>query len=93
MVLISVEDRHYSPRDTGGGRNRKLSVFHAYRHVDTPARDKGHLSLPPSPSSCALFPGFAFGDLHFFPRGVDAEEDEKEDGEAPERGASVAEEG
>ena len=38
-------------------------------------------------------PDFAFGDSHFFPRGVDAEEDEEEDGEAPERRATVAEEG
>ena len=38
-------------------------------------------------------PGFAFGDSHFFPWGVDAEEDEKEDGEAPERRAAVAEKG
>ena len=41
----------------------------------------------------APIPGFAFGDLHFFPRGVDAEEDEEEDGEAPERRAAVAEKG
>ena len=38
-------------------------------------------------------PGFTFGDSHLFPWGVDAEEDEKEDGEAPERRATVAEEG
>lgn len=38
-------------------------------------------------------PGFAFRDSHLFPRGVDAEEDEEEDGEAPERRAAVAEEG
>ena len=38
-------------------------------------------------------PGFTFGDSHLFPRGVDAEEDEEEDGEAPERRATVAEEG
>ena len=62
---------------TKGGKERTSKSAHVFKH---------HSNARP-------LPGFAFGGLHLFPRGVDAEKDEEEDGEAPERRATVAEEG
>ena len=60
MVLISVEGQTLESQRYRRDGNRKLSVFQAYRHFDTPARERNR-ALATTPAALLYLEVFVRG--------------------------------